>query len=668
MTIVGCRDVACYVSTSRLLRLVLILAVVMGTAGWAEAIDATPLQPGAVAAFHRDGQTFVTWTERGDLARERYRIYRSGAPITPASLGNATLLGEVGEGSAIFFANRYADYESPAQWHVRTIERYVVDDLGPELAAGTGLFVWTTGAADPAGPAYYAVTAVLDGVENTADFSPGNTTGPLAEAVGRPRPVHIASTNGWEVYVQFRDLRNWNPTFHAPNPLNDYYGLAATDYGVPGSLQYAYDTAVYVPDAAQCGGSLPPTLPVFLSLHGGAFDGDRYDPPTNSRGDWCAYILAPIDQSETWWFGFARDHDYRTGGAPEGGDVIANYTEQRVLDMLDFLLRTPPGPPADPRRVYVNGYSMGGGGSLAMALRYPAVFAAANASKPVTDFGTLTPWIASLGARWGAIDLNLPVQVSAPNGWADHLRPFTNVGVWDWQNLQAGMTRLAGQEIAPFSADFGINDDNVPWTTQGAPFFGSLEASNQPWAARVTNDDHTWGEYGGLGPNYRLDAAGAPFAGFSAVRDESVPGFSQVSSDPLLPPQAAGDYHRTLYWSASWAPWDGAPVDTPEMWRTSLCTVADASQPVCGTGGAVTANVTLRRLQALTIKPLMEYMWEVRDVVSDEVVARGTVRCGADGVITVPGVPIAAGGVRLEVRPGDWVADQALFLPLAADD
>lgn len=627
---------------------------------------AAPAQPTALSAFHRSGQTFVTWAECGDLARERYRIYRSGAPITAGSLGDATLLGEVGEGSALFFANRYEDYETPSQWHVRYSERYVVEDLGPELPAGTGLFVWTTSAADLPSPAYYAVTTVLDGAENTADFTSGNTTGPLAEAVDRPRPVHIESTNGWEVYVQFRDLRNWNPTFHAPNPLNDYYGLAATTYGVPGSLQYAYDYAVYTPDAAQCGGSLPASLPVFLSLHGGAFDGDRYDPPTNSRGDWCAYVLAPVDQSETWWFGFATDHDYRNGGAPQAGDAIANYTEQRVLDMVDFLLRTPPGPPADPQRVYVNGYSMGGGGSLAMALRYPGAFAAANASKPVTDYGTLTPWIESLEARWGAIDLNLPVQVRAPNGWADHLQPFTaaGAGVWEWQDLQAGLVTLAGQDMAPLSADFGLDDANVPWTTQGAPFFEPLEASNQAWAATVGIEDHTWGEYGGLGPNYRLDAGGAPFAGLTAVRDESVPGFSGVSTDPEMPPEAAGDYHHTLYWSASWADWDGPPVDEPEMWRTSLCTVADASQPVCGTGRAVTANVTPRRVQAFPLRPLREYLWEVEDVATGEVVAEGTARSAADGMITVPGVPIATGGVRLTVQPGDWSEERPVWVPL----
>jgi hypothetical protein len=632
----------------------------------AAAADALPPQPLALTVVHRSGQTFITWPERADLSAERYRIYRADAPITAQSLDAVALLYEVAEGSAIFFANRYADYASPPKWQYRYAERLVVQDGGSPLPVDTGVLVWTIGPADLAvsSNAYYAVTTVAEGVENRAEFAAGNQAGPVAEGIDRPQPVRFTAPTGWEVYIQYRDLRNWNPTFHAPNPLNGYYGLNATDYGVSGAVQYAYDVGVHVPDPAACGGSLPARLPLFLSLH--AWGGDHYGPAGAAPAGWCAYIVAPVDQSETWWFGFARAYDYRKGGEPQVGDTIVNYTEQRVLDALDFLLRQPPGPPVDPQRIYVNGHSMVGGGSLALAWRYPSVFAAANASKPVTDHRT-SGWTFSTIARWGRPELNLPVQIDAPNGWAEHLEPYVGMGVWDWQNLQADPSRRPGEARTPLGLDFGINDTAVPWSAQGAPVFGPLEESRQSWAARVGNDGHNWGAYGGLGPNYRLDGQGAPFAGLRAVRNESVPAFSAVSGDPALPPTAAGAFHHTLYWSSSWTPWDGAPVDTSSMWRVSVCTVAaEAAQPVCGTGPAITADITPRRLQAFTIAPLAAYPWAAQAIASGQIVAQGVAQASAGGVLTVPHVPIPPTGVRLTVRAPGFSATPAIFLPLVA--
>jgi len=60
----------------------------------------------------------------------------------------------------------------------------------------------------------------------------------------------------------------------------------------------------------------------------------------------------------------------------------------------------------------------------------------------------------------------------------------------------------------------------------------------------------------------------------------------------------------------------------------------------------------------------MAYLWEVEDVATGEVVAEGTVRSAADGTITVPGVPIATGGVRLTVQPGDWSEERPVWVPL----
>ena len=340
------------------------------------------LQPTNAHAFHRSGQTFLTWNELSNLSGESYRVYRHSLPIHAGNLSAATRICQVWEGSADFHANRYDD----GGWRPRYFDRVVVTNRGSPLPAGTGLLVWTLATNDFAGAAtgtaYYAVTAVdAQGSENVADFGPGNSIGPLAEGVDEPLPVEAALSVGprGHLYLQFMDLRNWNPTFHAPHPGNAYLGLDPESPAVQNALAYAYDYVVFAPD---CGTN---PAPATVSLHG--WGGNSYGPVAEDPDPWgwCSYRIYPVDQSETWWFGFAQNHDFRQGGEIASSDAIANYTEQRVLRMLRDLQRQPPGPPVDPNRLYVYGHSMGGSGTLALALRYPNVFAAACASQPMTD-------------------------------------------------------------------------------------------------------------------------------------------------------------------------------------------------------------------------------------------------------------------------------------------
>ena len=72
-----------------------------------EGVSASPPQPTNVTAMHRSGQTFITWSERGDLTGEHYRIYRHYLPINAANLSLARPLFEVAEDSGRFYANRY---------------------------------------------------------------------------------------------------------------------------------------------------------------------------------------------------------------------------------------------------------------------------------------------------------------------------------------------------------------------------------------------------------------------------------------------------------------------------------------------------------------------------------------------------------------------------------
>jgi hypothetical protein len=610
-------------------------------------------------ALHRSGQTFLTWPERADLAGEHYRLYRHTQPITAGNLSQATRLYEVPEGTARFYANRYLDGET---WRYRYLERYVIEDGGAALAAGTGLLVWTLAAQDfggaSSGAGYYAVTVVPAG---GAEALLGATGAPLAESVAAPRPVEAAANlgQGGHLYIQYMDLRAWNPTFHAPNELNAYYGLDPSDPAIAGAIQYAYDYVVYEPRAELCGGSLPARAPAFINLHGWA--GNTYGPVTEHPDPWwCSYAIYPVDQGETWYFGFARHHDYRAGGEPAAGDEIMNYTEQRILRMVYDLMQAPPGPAVDAERLYIYGHSMGASGVLAFALRYPNVFAAAYCSEPMTNYATSgdgggTDWRTDVSPKWGARALNLLVEISAPGGWAAHLARYNGRGVWDWQNHQANLQSRQGDEMVPFGIGHGRADTVIEWATQGRPAYVALNASRRAWGGMITDDEHNWLSFAGLPPSLGASSSAGPFADLRAVRSESVPGLSNTSTNlPLPPPDSGppGGYNLGIRWSSSWDPWDGAPVDTVARYQISLCAVrADPDDNACGTGAALTVDVTPRRLQQFRVTASARYTWENRRVSDSALVASGSVAADTYGLVTVAGFAVSPGGNRLILRP-----------------
>jgi hypothetical protein len=595
-------------------------------------------------ARHRSGQTFLTWNELGAQRGERYRVYRHAQPITATNLARATLLYEVPEGTANFHANRYND--AGGIWRARYLERYVINDRGNPLPAGTGLLVWTLAATDlggaTSGAGYYAVTVVdTNGVEQTDFFNAGNTAGPVSETVADPLPVETAVNVGarGHLYLQFMDLHHWNPTFHAPHARNAYYGLNPADSAVAQAIQYAYDYVVYEPECA----STP--APVYFNLHG--WGGNTYGPFASDPEEygWCAYKVFPVDVSETWYFGFARHCDYRRDEVPRAGDEVHNYTEERLLRMAHDLIRQPPGAAIDTNRIYAWGHSMGGSGALSLSLRYPNVFAAVYASEPMTDYqrsgaGGGIDWRGDLDWKWGAIALNLPVVIRAPGGWAGHLGPWQGTGIWTWQDHQTNLTTRLAAETVPFGVGHGLADTVIEWQTQGAPFYGLLDASHRCYGGAVTEADHTWLGFAGLPPNLDLDDW-APFYGFKVVRDETVPGLARASGNAPLPPATPGNYNLTLEWSSSWDAWDGAPLDTTNAWQMSLRSTSGAAQ---------TVEVTPRRTTRFPRQAGQRASWRNTAIGTGAMVQQGTLAADTNGLFIVPAVSVSPAGNRLRLE------------------
>lgn len=585
-----------------------------------------PGQPTGLTAFHRSGQTFLTWNEVGGLAGEQYHVYRHTAPITAANLDQARRLtarwGPLAEGSSIFWTERD---RSPA-----VTANYVIHDLGAPLADAVGLFVWTS---HDAGAFYYAVTTIHEGVENRRAFGPDNSLAtPLNETVADPQPVLAWRAAGGRgaVFTQYLDYESYNPTFDAPQ------GTA--------HQQYAYNYSVALPSAA-CGGAAQPNYPMYLYITGW---GDRYANPDETPYDWCAVQIFGDDPHQTWYYGHSASYDYRRAGVADSGPIV-NYTEERLLRAIYDTLRGYglAGLTPDPDRIYVFGGSMGGSGSLALALRYPNVFAAAHAGEPMTNYAAAdgadgaTPWVNDVEWKWGARTVNLPIR--NVGRYAGHLTPYDGMGVWDWQNHQAQLVNRRGDDAALISLNHGTRDTIISWASQGQPVYAAFYASRRAFSAAVEDADHTWLGFAGSGPMLDYETTWAPFHGWQARRAETIPGLSYATGSGPVPPTGPTGYNLNLEWSASWHDFAGPPTDTPDLWAIALRTTDGSSQ---------TMDVTPRRLQRFVVTAGAAYAWENRRLADGALLQSGTAIADGAGLITAPSVQVDAAAMRLSFRPG----------------
>lgn len=604
-------------------------------AGWdgvAEPSAATPTPvPAGLSAFHRSGQTFITWTERADLSGEQYRVYRHTTPMTAANLAEAGLLATLPEGTSVFHTERTRapDYPPEANAGYASLRNYVIEPLGKELSDETGLLVWTVTENQTS---YYAVTTVAGGVENQTDFGPTNTFGAVTETVADPSPVLVwesASGRG-RVYTQFMDFTGWNPTYETPT------------YGNPDGLTYAYNYFVGLPSTDQCGGEPPLPLPLVLHIEGygsryGIADGSNY---------YCVVEVWCDDPRQSWYYGYSATHDYSQPETPVTTGPIVNFTEERLLRAVYDTLRDPYYS-TDPQRIYAYGHSMGASGSLALALRYPNVFAAVYCSEPMTNYreastGGDINWVEEdLVPKWGSTELNLPIENRGV--YAAHLERFDGTGVWDWQDHQANLIQRRADDIAFVSLAHGTQDRVIAWESQGRLAYEPFYLSRRAFSGAILEADHTWIGFSGQGPTVgeTWEAGGGPFYGFNVVRNETLPGLSYASGNLPVPPDTTGGYNMTLEWSASWNAWAGPPVDTPTRWEMALRSLE----------GDQAVDVTPRRLQMFIVTSGEQYDWENRRVSDGGVIASGRVTADDSGLLTVTNFAVSTEGNRLILYP-----------------
>jgi len=531
--------------------------------------DVPPAATG-VKAFHRAGQTFITWKEVDPLIKNeattwgetkqalrdnrdalRYRIYASDRPITAGNLARAKRLGEVGPLSGYNINERNKEYLigqamiKPDEvgelarnyngymhtWHINStrmdrfpVKRFVIDEKAGPLPVGTGLYVH-----QPAKPGkrYYAVISVRNGVENTRDVT---STAAVDEVVGTGVPVR-----------QGRGL--WGPYFDYPGTRWTYVQWCAPPLAPRPNMYFNW--SVLVPPGGQ--GKAPCELYFHPAGYSHAQPGKKLL--------WHSYQLATYDLPDSGWYGF--NEAYGTLKAFTKG-VVRNHTQRRIIAFLEWAKKTFP---IDENQVICTGAD----GAAALALSFPDVFAYVR----ITGFNrtsVLSPKAyKSYASIWGP-----PLR---------EIRDDQGRSKWEWAYLDK--LALAQKKDLPLFTCLGYSWGRIKGYARGqGRFYQAMEKARQPLIAH-------WGWNGArnLGNVNRYTGA---WRGLVITRNMPVPAFSNSTRnhDKEQSGTAGGGYG-----------WGG------------IKETADSFEIRVGASYGSTFDFTPRRLQKFKIKPGEKLKW-----------------------------------------------------------
>lgn len=552
-----------------------------------------------VTAFPRDGQIFITWDQITDQGYE-YRIYRSLAPIAePSDLASAQLLATLWDSTAL---------NERASFWTDSLYTFVITEGEPPLPLTKGLFVYT---AKEDVTAYYAVTAVVEGVEDsTIDAGPGGNTTPdgVPETVSVPQPV--LQRTGSDTLLAYRDYVFWTDDVG----IGGFPAMSSLP-GVPVNFRVTNDLGDSV------------SQPLMVWLHGGNRD---FKAPSRSGGD--GVLILKVDDPKyahpypakhnDYWFGFNSNYGR---GAPLDEGLNMNYVERRLLYCISWTLENFS---VDEERIFLVGNSMGACGTVSFGLRHPEIFSAVLAMKPKLDFSDPLWWgHVHLDDQWGTLEQNIPTD--------------EGTGIYDRMNAILYVEENAADDFPVVFCFFGKFDEDVGWAEK-VVFMDRFQEMRQMgyfyWDESVHGPLGSWlGEM-----EYRYDLLQ------SYRRTESYPALTNLSTndDPGDGDPAVGDTVGTI---GAYAAWDRSSiVDTRILYEVTIM-LDDTDPHLELPADSASVDVTPRRLQEFAIEEGRRYLWSNTDLAAGTVIQQGTVRGDASGHVTIEGFSVKTTGNRLSL-------------------
>lgn len=595
----------------RLMRTIWVLAAV-----WS-AVVSTGMLPDRVAAAgvadlqvsHRHGQTFLTWKEPEELTgeepisyeqfkqlttvwskRRHYRIYRSSEPIR-----TVRGLTPIGEAQVLSCWNDC--YPSrPRTSDGDLLSRFVIEAGKPPVAANRGLYVHQP---QRQGSAYYAVTVVNGGREESQISDSNSTSTAIVESPGEGEPV-----------LQREERLGEKQDFNSaagPTVLT-YVRWEAPPHANRENLPMEFIVGIPKKVVAK------PALGLHLHSSVGSNRGGFGHWINNQNG---SILLAPNQTPFDWWTGYHEDSDVRnweTAKPKWKKGRVFPYTQNRLCSLVQWAVRRFR---CDPARSFVAGNSMGGSGAAMLAFRRPELFAWA-ASRVGVHRPHLSPTYAeNYSMSYGPQEARLLFE--------------DGTMVWDYFDDVWYLQQYPWQETPFITVSNGRNDSDIGWK-QAVDLARVLQETKRPHL-------FSWGTKG-HSQNLVMPLSMQPSVMPLDLRvDLSVPAFTRCSldQDPGNGDSSQGDPQGGMNLYLTWQTSD--IVDRPNRWEITLDLVDAAPQDQC------LVDVTPRRLQVFATDPGTEFEWSNEG--PDRLVQQGRVRADEYGLVTVEQLQVTKRGNRL---------------------
>jgi hypothetical protein len=304
------------------------------------------------------------------------------------------------------------------------------------------------------------------------------------------------------------------------------------------------------------------------------------------------------NRGNDWWYGCCDQYPTVTSG------TVVNYTERYLLALVDWVKANYA---VNTNRVYLQGGSMGGTGSVSFGLRHPEVFAAIRATVPQVNPKLLESGFRSHFAMiWGNADTNLP---SSDDG-----------GVWDRMNMAA--YAASHSEDLPFlKVENSKNDFTLPWT-QIPQFYRALNNTRHGFIS-------AWGQGGHVQSGTGLPSEYLSWDVFAkVVRNSSyvVVSNSSANDDPGNGDVLDGDPVGQMNCGYDWT----IQADTPQEWKARIRYTP---------GRSVRADISARRLQQFHFTQGQQLNYLLEDEATHATIASGTVSAERDNFFVIPQLP-----------------------------
>jgi pimeloyl-ACP methyl ester carboxylesterase len=562
-------------------------------------------------AWHRAGQTFLTWKEvitpviREGMSvpelkdiqtrfeqgqRVRYRIYRATQRIK-----SVEGLKPIVELPPLTAWN--VDYYGVSAKPENRAFRYVVEDGKDTVLPGTGIYV--NNPQEP-GQAYYAVTVSLNGKEDITVGAANALQTPIDETVGPGIPVlqRIVKPGSFQ-YVD-------NPTLH-------YYVRweAPPNSNVSGK---PFDYVVAIPP------SLAKPAPVGIHLHawGGNLNVDYGWWYNAEKG---AILIASNQIPYDWWTGYHErlgtelplktKEDWTKG-------VVRPYSQRRMLSFLDWVATKWE---IDPSRTFVAGNSMGGSGALMLALRFPQRIAWAIS------------WVGVHIPSMSPVFKSSYEEVYGKQEWGVKYEDGTPA--WDYFDDAQYLRRHPQKHIGFVTFSNGKSDGSIGWP-QAVEFYRALQEARQPHL-------FVWGQAGHGQRAVMPRGGGERIMPIDIRTNQSLPAFTNCSLDNNPgngDPEngdASGQINGYLYWETE------NIVDKAERWEMTVGLVDQAPRDTA------TVDITPRRRQQFKANPGEPFNWSNVSLDTNRVVQSGQSVADKWGLVTLPKVMVGKTKNRVSI-------------------